>query len=63
MSSASLLADEDGSEQDSVQIQRAAHKTRAAKETESLDFHQICNEVQERRTEQIRWYTDRSGIG
>ena len=52
--------DEEGG---TISIQRAAHKTRAAKETESLDFHQVCNEVQSRRSEQIRWYTERSGLG
>lgn len=44
-------------------LQRAAHKSRAAKCTESLDFHQIHNEIRLQGTEQIDWYTERSAIG
>ena len=44
-------------------VQRASHKSQAAKSTESLDFHQIHNEIQCKRDAQINWYTERSAIG
>ena len=48
---------------DGVPVRRTGQKRAAKKDTESLDYHLIHNEVEKRRLQGSDWFTERSWLG
>lgn len=44
-------------------VRRTGQTRVAKKDTESLDYHLIHNEVQKRRCQDTDWFTERSWLG
>jgi hypothetical protein len=63
MDSTPFGARDGNARENGIPVRRTGQKRRAAKDTESLDYHLIHNDVQKRRCQGTDWFSERSVLG